>query len=54
MKAEASQLSTEEIRRRANQCAEEAISIQRQDFRSWGVLGDWESAYRTKGIASLS
>jgi isoleucyl-tRNA synthetase len=35
------------VRRKAKEFAEEAIVVQKEAFQRWGVLGDWESPYRT-------
>lgn len=40
-------LSKAEIRRLCREYAEKYISIQREEFKRLGVLGDWENPYRT-------
>ncbi|MDH3444648.1 MAG: isoleucine--tRNA ligase, partial [Deltaproteobacteria bacterium] len=40
-------LSKVEIRRLCKEYAEKYISIQREEFKRLGVLGDWENPYRT-------
>ncbi len=40
-------LSKSEIRRLCREYAEKYISIQREEFKRLGVLGDWEHPYRT-------
>ena len=40
-------LSKAEIRRLCKEYAEKFISIQREEFKRLGVLGDWECPYRT-------
>ncbi len=49
-----STLSPTEIRAKAHACAEEAIAQQMKGFRSWGVMGEWNNPYATKGTALLS
>jgi len=41
------QMSKVEIRRLCKEYAEKYISIQREEFKRLGVLGDWERPYRT-------
>ena len=36
-----------EIRKWAKAYALEQIEIQKKQFRSWGVMGDWENYYKT-------
>ncbi|KAF4549722.1 tRNA synthetases class I (I, L, M and V)-like protein 1 [Elsinoe fawcettii] len=36
-----------EVRRRARKLAEETVKEQGEAFRSWGVMGDWETPYLT-------
>jgi isoleucyl-tRNA synthetase len=43
-------LSPIEIRKKAHACAEEAIALQMSGYRSWGVMGEWDNPYATKGI----
>ncbi|TKA32547.1 hypothetical protein B0A50_01655 [Salinomyces thailandicus] len=43
----ASHLSASEIRRRARALAAETIERQKESFRGWGVMGDWERPYKT-------
>lgn len=38
----------QEIRKRANAFADAAIEQQKEEFQSWGVVGDWNNAYKTK------
>jgi hypothetical protein len=45
--AQRATLTPIEIRARAQQLAEAAITVQKRTFRRWGVLGDWENAYKT-------
>jgi len=40
-------LSAGEVRRRARDLATETIDKQRESFRSWGVMGEWDEPYRT-------
>ena len=40
-------MSKAEIRRLCKEYAEKYISIQREEFKRLGVLGDWERPYRT-------
>ena len=40
-------LSKAEIRRLCKEYAEKYISIQREEFKRLGVLGDWQQPYRT-------
>ncbi|KAL3874272.1 hypothetical protein ACJMK2_037312, partial [Sinanodonta woodiana] len=40
-------LSPLEIRKKARLYAEKAIKIQRDAFKRWGVMADWENAYKT-------
>lgn len=40
-------MSKAEIRRRCKEYAEKYISIQREEFKRLGVLGDWERSYLT-------
>ena len=40
-------LSKPEIRRLCKEYAEKYISVQREEFKRLGVLGDWENPYRT-------
>jgi isoleucyl-tRNA synthetase len=37
------------VREWAKECALEQIEIQKKQFRSWGIMGDWDKAYRTMG-----
>ena len=37
------------IREVARQFALEAVDKQKESFRSWNILGDWENAYKTLG-----
>ncbi|MBI4525591.1 MAG: isoleucine--tRNA ligase, partial [Deltaproteobacteria bacterium] len=46
-RAKKSSLSKPEIRRLCKEYAERYISIQREEFKRLGVLGDWENPYRT-------
>lgn len=36
-----------ELRRLAAQLARTTVEAQKEGFKSWGVMGDWENAYRT-------
>ncbi|CAG8494859.1 11034_t:CDS:10 [Ambispora leptoticha] len=47
LKADGTVLSPMEIRKIARECALKAIETQRQDFMSWGIIGDWDNTYRT-------
>ena len=38
-----------EIRQKAKEVALAAIEDQKRDFQEWGIMGDWENAYRTLG-----
>jgi hypothetical protein len=49
-----STLSPTEIRAKAHACAEEAIAQQMKGFRSWGVMGEWNNPYATKGTTPTS
>ncbi|KAI7657157.1 isoleucyl-tRNA synthetase, partial [Hortaea werneckii] len=40
-------LTAAEVRRRARALATETIERQRESFRSWGVMGEWERPYKT-------
>ncbi|MEK7229881.1 MAG: isoleucine--tRNA ligase, partial [Candidatus Binatota bacterium] len=46
-RAKKSSLSKPEVRRLCREYAEKYISIQREEFKRLGVLGDWEKPYRT-------
>ena len=46
-RAKKKNLSQLEVRRLCKEYAEKYISIQREEFRRLGVLGDWENPYRT-------
>ncbi|MFQ5903819.1 MAG: isoleucine--tRNA ligase, partial [Candidatus Binatia bacterium] len=46
-RAKKKMLSKSEIRRLCREYAEKYISIQREEFKRLGVLGDWEKPYRT-------
>src|SRR3989337_2744970 len=46
-RAKKNSLSKPEVRRLCREYAEKYISIQREEFRRLGVLGDWEKPYRT-------
>jgi isoleucyl-tRNA synthetase len=39
-----------QIRDVAKKSALEALEIQRKEFISWGIMGDWENPYRTLGM----
>ncbi|KAK5005897.1 isoleucine-tRNA ligase [Cryomyces antarcticus] len=41
------QMSPVEIRRVARELATKTIEAQKADFRKWGILGDWDNAYKT-------
>ncbi|BGP46250.1 isoleucine-tRNA ligase [Rhodotorula kratochvilovae] len=47
LKKPASSLSAQEIRAAARTEAEKGIEIQSAEFRSFGVMGDWDRPYRT-------
>ncbi|GAA5999326.1 isoleucine--tRNA ligase ISM1 [Rhodotorula paludigena] len=47
LKKPASSLSPQEIRAAARQEAEKGIEIQSGEFRSFGVMGDWDRPYKT-------
>ena len=47
-------MSKAEIRKLCKEYAEKYISIQREEFKRLGVLGDWEKPYRTLGTAVRS
>lgn len=38
-----------EIRRRARTLATETIETQKESFKSWGVMGEWNRPYKTMG-----
>jgi isoleucyl-tRNA synthetase len=38
-----------DIRRVAKERALKEVEKQKADFMSWGVMGDWENAYKTLG-----
>ncbi|EPS38755.1 hypothetical protein H072_7478 [Dactylellina haptotyla CBS 200.50] len=40
-------LNATEIRGLARALASNTVESQKKEFRSWGVIGDWENAYRT-------
>ncbi|KAK5126728.1 hypothetical protein LTR85_009662 [Meristemomyces frigidus] len=40
-------MSAREIRRRARELATETIETQKESFRSWGVMGEWDAPYKT-------
>ena len=46
-RAKKKNLSQLEVRRLCKEYAQKYISIQREEFRRLGVLGDWENPYRT-------
>ncbi len=46
-RAKKSSLSKPEVRRLCREYAEKYVSIQREEFKRLGVLGDWEKPYRT-------
>ncbi len=46
-RAKKNSLSKPEVRRLCREYAEKYISIQREEFKRLGVLGDWERPYRT-------
>lgn len=37
------------IRKKASEVAEKYIKIQKNQFINWGIFGDWEFSYSTKG-----
>jgi isoleucyl-tRNA synthetase len=39
--------SAVKVRELARQLAEKTVESQKEEFKSWAVIGDWESAYRT-------
>jgi isoleucyl-tRNA synthetase len=43
-------LSVQEIRRRARRLAEKTIEEQEASFRDWGVMGEWDSPYKTLDV----
>ncbi|KAF3245712.1 isoleucine-tRNA ligase [Orbilia oligospora] len=43
-------LHATEIRGLARKLAAETVEAQKAGFRSWGVIGDWENAYRTMDL----
>lgn len=47
LKKPASSLSPQEIRAAARQEADKGIEIQSGEFRSFGVMGDWDRPYKT-------
>lgn len=47
LKKPASSLSPQEIRAAARAEAEKGIEIQSGEFKTFGVMGDWENPYRT-------
>lgn len=49
--AQARQLSQLEIRRRCRAYADKYVSVQREEFRRLGVIGDWEQPYLTMAPA---
>ena len=44
-----SSLTPLQIRNVAEQFALNALETQRKEFISWGIMGDWESPYKTMG-----
>ncbi|ORX90165.1 isoleucyl-tRNA synthetase [Basidiobolus meristosporus CBS 931.73] len=47
--SEKQNLTPQKIREEARKCALNAVEKQKADFTSWGVMGDWENAYKTLG-----
>lgn len=45
--AAAPSMSPLKIRRKANQLAGRTIEEQKKEFRSWGVMGEWDNPYKT-------
>ncbi|CAG8576245.1 6913_t:CDS:10, partial [Acaulospora morrowiae] len=45
--AEKLKMTPMQIRTTARKCALETIELQKLDFMSWGIMGDWENPYRT-------
>ncbi|RKP27445.1 tRNA synthetases class I-domain-containing protein [Syncephalis pseudoplumigaleata] len=45
--ADRSKLTPMQIRARARTCALEAVEKQKEQFRSWSILGDWDRSYLT-------
>lgn len=43
----ASEMSPLKIRRKASQLAGRTIEKQKEEFRSWGVMGEWDAPYKT-------
>ncbi|KAF3917934.1 hypothetical protein ABW20_dc0109637 [Dactylellina cionopaga] len=43
-------LNAAEIRGLARTLASDTVEAQKKEFRSWGVIGDWENAYRTMDL----
>ncbi|KAF3918297.1 hypothetical protein ABW21_db0204266 [Orbilia brochopaga] len=43
-------LTAIEIRGLARELAANTVEAQKKEFRSWGVIGDWENAYRTMDL----
>jgi len=47
------QLSAPTIRTIARNFAEKTVSKQLDEFKSWGVTGDWQNRWLTMGTSSL-
>lgn len=45
--AAAAGMSPLKIRRKASQLASRTIEDQKKEFRSWGVMGEWDTPYKT-------
>lgn len=43
----ASRMTASEIRSAASMLARQTIDAQKQSFRSWGVMGEWDTPYQT-------
>uniref|UniRef100_A0A0N5ARP3 isoleucine--tRNA ligase n=1 Tax=Syphacia muris TaxID=451379 RepID=A0A0N5ARP3_9BILA len=48
------ELSDVEVRKRAKMVAESYICSQKASFKRWGVMGDWNNAYRTMDTAYVA
>lgn len=43
-------MSASEIRSKARQLATQTVELQRQSFRKWGVMGEWDKPYKTMDL----
>lgn len=45
--ARSTQMTAVDVRKAARQLADETIEEQKQAFKSWGVMGEWDAPYKT-------